>query len=365
MKKTLIYILAIAAAAVPAFAQDTVAFLPGKTIPMEGAFLEQLEARDSILIADQVEYGFTIKDVPSGDVLVLHDLPEPGKEIVPGVELISGWQVDTLGLPKKKKAPRKETYDLRAAYRLASFEDGDFSLPPIAVLHIKPDMTADTLIFDSQILSVRELPVDTATFEVHDIKGQIRYPLTFKETIPWILGALALAGLVWLAVWLIGKRRRESAPEYKEPAHVTALRKLDRYRSDKFWEPEKQKQFYSGVTDALREYMEARFEVDAMEMTTSEIFTALKGKDLSRDLYDEMKTLFERADFVKFAKFTASREDNAGVIPASVRFVTETYQAAIEEEAEESVASSASSTSDKTPDPPVTDQEDYEKYMPK
>lgn len=363
MKKTLIYILALAAASVPAFAQDTVAFKPGKVIPMEGSFLEQLEARDSILIADQVEYGFTIKDVPRGDVLLLEELPEPGKELVPGVEILSGWQVDTLGLPKKKKAPRGETYDLRAAYRLASFEDGDFSLPPIAVLRVKSDMTADTLIFDSQILSVRELPVDTATFEVHDIKGQIRYPLTFKETIPWILGALGLAGLVWLAVWLIGKRRKESAPEYKEPAHVTALRKLDRYRSDKFWEPEKQKQFYSGVTDALREYMEARFGVDAMEMTTSEIFSALKGSDLQRDLYDEMKVLFERADLIKFAKFTASREDNAGVIPSSVRFVTETYQSALEEEAEEQAAATPAPA--EKPAAPNTNEEDYEKYMPK
>ena len=337
MKKTLIYMLALAAASFTAAAQDSLVFRPGRVVPMEGAFLEQLEKRDSILIADQVEYGFTIKDVPREDILVPSDLPAKGEELVPGVEVISGWQIDTLGLPKKKKAPRKETYDLRAAFRLASFEDGDFSLPPIAVLRIKPDMTADTLIFDAQILSVRELPVDTATFEIRDIKGQIRYPLTFRETVPWIAGALALAGLIALAVYFIKKRRKESEPEYKEPAHVTALRKLDRYRSDKFWEPEKQKQFYSGVTDALREYMEARFGVDAMEMTTSEIFSALKGEEVPKDLYDEMKVLFERADFVKFAKHTASREENAGVIPASVRFVTETYQAAIEEEAEENI----------------------------
>lgn len=361
MRKTLIYMLAIAAAAIPAAAQDSLVFKPGKVIPMEGAFLEQLEMRDSILIADQVEYGFTIKDVPREDILVPADIPPQGQEIVPGVEVISGWQIDTLNLPKKKNAPRKETYDLRAAYRLASFEDGDFSLPPIAVLRIKPDMTADTLIFESNILSVRELPVDTATFEVRDIKGQIRYPLTFKETIPWIFGALVLAGLIVLAVYFIRKRRKESEPEYKEPAHVTALRKLDRYRSDKFWEPEKQKTFYSGVTDTLREYMEARFDIDAMEMTTGEIFTALKGTDLRRDLYDEMKVLFERADFVKFAKHTASREENAGVIPASVRFVTETYQAAVEEEAEEQRAAAP----EEAPKPVIEDDEDNERFMPK
>ena len=36
---------------------------------------------------------------------------------------------------------------------------------------------------------------------------------------------------------------------YKEPAHITALRKMDKFRSNKYWVPEKQKQFYSGVTD--------------------------------------------------------------------------------------------------------------------
>ena len=145
MKKTLIYMLALAAASFTAAAQDSLVFRPGRVVPMEGAFLEQLEKRDSILIADQVEYGFTIKDVPREDILVPSDLPAKGEELVPGVEVISGWQIDTLGLPKKKKAPRKETYDLRAAFRLASFEDGDFSLPPIAVLRIKPDMSADPL----------------------------------------------------------------------------------------------------------------------------------------------------------------------------------------------------------------------------
>ena len=39
-----------------------------------------------------------------------------------------------------------------------------------------------------------------------------------------------------------------------------------------------------------------------------------------------MKTLFERADFVKFAKFTATPEENATVLPQAIRFVTSTYQ---------------------------------------
>jgi hypothetical protein len=45
-----------------------------------------------------------------------------------------------------------------------------------------------------------------------------------------------------------------------------------------------------------------------------------------------MKSLFERADFVKFAKFTATDEENATVLPQAVHFVTATYQAELEEE---------------------------------
>ena len=63
-----------------------------------------------------------------------------------------------------------------------------------------------------------------------------------------------------------------------------------------------------------------------MEMTTAEIFDDLKGSDIPPELYQEMKALFERADFVKFAKYTASDEDNAKVLPGAVRFVTATYE---------------------------------------
>ena len=68
-----------------------------------------------------------------------------------------------------------------------------------------------------------------------------------------------------------------------------------------------------------------------MEMTTAEIFKDMKGTDAPADLLEELKELFERADFVKFAKFTASDEDNAKALPVAVRFVTSTYQSDLEE----------------------------------
>ena len=70
-------------------------------------------------------------------------------------------------------------------------------------------------------------------------------------------------------------------------------------------------------------------------MTTAEIFEDMKGTDAPKELLDELKELFERADFVKFAKFVASDEDNAATLPLAVRFVTATYQSEITNEENE------------------------------
>ena len=193
----------------------------------------------------------------------------------------------------------------------------------------------DTLLFEALQMEVKTMPVDTATFEIHDIKGQLRYPLTFREMLPWIGGALLLAGLAVLLAWLIRRRRAQGGGEAakKDPAYIVALRELDKWRGDRFWAPDKQKAFYSGITDALKNYIEDRFGIDAPEMTTAELFAALKqAEDLPEELREETRGVFECADFVKFAKHVASEEENARALPTAVRFVTSTYQTVLEEE---------------------------------
>ena len=71
-----------------------------------------------------------------------------------------------------------------------------------------------------------------------------------------------------------------------------------------------------------------------MEMTTAQIFDDMKATDAPEALLKEVRELFDRADFVKFAKYVASEDDNASALPVAVRFVTETYQADVENEKE-------------------------------
>lgn len=309
---------------------DSAAFLPGRLIPVEGAFVQPLQERDSVLIADQLFYGFELKQVEDGTLIAFPEVPEEQDD---RLMFLSDWTMDTVKVTKGKKG-QPDKLDLKGGIVITSFEEGVYELPQIILGRLSKDGVVDTLIFDPVKVEVKTMPVDTTTFQPHDIKGQMNYPVTFKEILPWLIIGIAAVLLVVLIVWLVKKYRQKSDPAFarKDPAHIIALRKLDQYRGNKMWVPEKQKLFYSGVTDTLREYISSRYDISAMEMTTAEIFKDMAATDAPEALVAEVKELFERADFVKFAKYVASDEENAAALPVAVRFVSETYQAEIENE---------------------------------
>ena len=350
-----LFLTVATASAQDAWRDTTATDSGGRVILKEGSFIKPVTPRDSILVADRLLYGFELDNVPDSTVLAFPQVANPFMQDVLALPM---WQVDTVKV-QKIKADNTRLLNIRAAISIQPFEEGTYELPPLFVQRIHTDGTVDTLQFDRQTIQVFTMPVDTATFVPHDLRKQAGYPLTASEVLPWLMGFWALALLViGLIAWIRSRRRNSDGPAIREPAHITALRKLDKYRGDKFWAPDKQKQFYSGVTDALREYIVSRYGVGAMEMTTAEIFEGLRGTDIPVDLYEEMKELFERADFVKFAKYVASPEDNATVLPQAVRFVTSTYQTQVEEEA------AAEAEEEEAPKPAAHVEKD-EDYMPK
>ncbi len=300
----------------------------GILIRSEDSFLEPLQKRDTALIGDQFRYGFHLKDVAEGTRFAL---PDFSKGFMDSIEVVSPFKADTVGVNGKKNGPK--SYDIDVSMVITSFDEGTYTLLPLSMVRASGVDRVDTLVFEPKTLDIRTMPVDTATYQVHDIKGQIRYPLKALEILPYVGVVLLLAVIIFL-IWkfVVSKRRKGDGQAHKDPPYLVALRKLEHYRGSKYWAPEKQKAYYSGITDALREYIDARYGIDAMEMTTAEIFRDLKSSGVPADLYEEMKTLFETADFVKFAKASASDEENAAALPVAVRFVTVTYQSQLAEE---------------------------------
>ena len=314
MKKILLFVLALALGSLTSRAQD------------DGTLRSRL-SRDSILIGDQIEWTIDLQLAPGEGARV----SKPGESPVPGVEALGEMSLDTL-------SQKKGVLNLRGRIILTSFDSGSYVLPPLYVLLARTDGTIDTLEYAGPTLAVNTIPIDTATFQPYDIKGQIRYPLTFKEVIPWVGLALLAAALIWLLVRWIRLRRQNrdffGKPVVKDPPHIVALRSLEKTRSQKLWQTGKQKQFYTQVTDALRQYIAARYEVPALEQTSAEMFQDLEDKAIDPALTDSLKDLFTTADFVKFAKHAATDQENENAIPTAVRFVNETYMKQVEEEEE-------------------------------
>lgn len=285
-------------------------------------------SRDTILIGDQIEWILDLK-IRQGEEFYVE---KPDDEPAPGVETIVPLHFDTLSV-------KKGIMEIKGRTVLTSFDSGSYFLPPMIVSIQRENGQVDTIFYDGPIMEVTTIPVDTANFEAKDIKGQIKYPVTFKELIPWFGLLILLTAIVYVVVrWI--KLRKENLsffgkPIVKDPPHITALRSLEKIRAQKLWQNDKQKQFYTAVTDTLRQYMAERYNIAALEETSNEIFSDLKGRDISPDLMEKVKGLFETADFVKFAKHNASTQENEEAIPTAVRFVNETFMQQMENEKEE------------------------------
>ena len=292
-------------------------------------------SKDTVLIGDHIVWRARF-NVPRDLTVDFDSLANP---VVPGVEVIRHFTIDTLSL-------RKKFAEIEANAVLTSFDSGAYMLPDRVFYFYRGEEEVDTIHVDGKRVVVETIAVDTATFmspereegdespRFADIKPQFGYPVTFWEVAKWVLAALALAALTVAAVLVIKRKRAGLSvmgrPVVQDPPHIVALRTLDRIRAEELWQKNRQKQFYTEVTDALRLYIESRFDVTAIEATSAEMLADLKTRDVSAEEFAELEELFIRSDLVKFAKLNCSREENEAVIPVAVRFVNQTYEREID-----------------------------------
>ena len=327
-----IYILLLCAMVLPAgrsFAQGQEQMIPLATPAWLDVRSSEL-TRDSILVGEQVVWN-TVFAMPEHRELHFAPYADVVKgENVP-VDVIHDLKLDTLSV-------KNGVREIRARILLTSFDSGYYKLPLMVALTPQ----GDTIYLDSPFLDVTNTPVDTANFVMHPIKGQMKYPVTLEEVLPWAALAIALAVLGYLIYRYIKRRKEQGGlfgkPEPQDPPHIVALRELDRIRGEQLWQNGKEKLFYTGVTDALREYIEARFGVGAMEKTTSEIMADLSDKKIEPRHYKELEELFKTADLVKFAKYVPGNEENEEAIPMAVRFVNAAFEQQLQELAIEAAA---------------------------
>ncbi len=143
----------------------------------------------------------------------------------------------------------------------------------------------------------------------------------------WIAGGvaalLALVGGWWW--WRAHARRRPLPEAVALPAHVKALRALQRLRGSPRTTPADIERFYVEVSDVLRTYVEERFGVHAPERTTEEFLRDLDTCDhLLRTQRAELERFLSQCDLVKFAAHVPTESDHLAAWTLAEAFVQAT-----------------------------------------
>lgn len=292
---------------------------------------------EQVLLGDHfwLEIEAEVDQAPEGEQVQVA-FPEITPEFTEGrIELLEEEPTDTVAF-------KDGVYQLRKRYRLTSFEPAEYTIDSLGVLWYD-GVDLDTVFVSEPLrLKVDMMPVDTAQKTIYDIKQPMKTPLVVEEFSGYLRWGVVIVLALVSALYLIisrsrkakGKVEEESRP--KEAPHIVAIRLLEQLSTQKLWQNGRHKQYYTRLTEILRDYLEGRYGVAALEMTTDDIVAALRSLELTKKQKSELAELLREADLVKFAKHTPDAETNEAAYYKVYYFVEETKEA--QEQTKEEVA---------------------------
>ena len=210
---------------------------------------------------------------------------------------------------------------------ITAFDTGYFPVPPIQ-FHFN-DTIVET---DPLLIQVVSVPVDTSK-GIYDIKEPYQVPFSLLSWIKrykyWIGGSFAIVAILTaLILWLIYRKPKAQiivkSKKPKIPAHKIALKKLKDIDHQKLWQHNKVKLYHSSVSEIIREYLELRFNIIALESTTPEIMSAVQSLSIGEEQKEKLKQILTLSDFVKFAKANPLPNENEQCLKDAVAFVKST-----------------------------------------
>jgi DNA-directed RNA polymerase subunit L len=239
------------------------------------------------------------------------------------IEIISGPDTDTILLNSIKNI-------ISQKYLVTSFDSGLYQVPPVyAELITENGLKRFYSNYSKlEVLRITSAPQDT-TDVIYDIIKPYKAPLTIGDILPWVLLLIVFSLIVWYIIRLIKNRKRRKPGEDKhvitEPAHVIAFRELEKLRNEELWQKGEVKLYHTRLTEILRQYLDNRYNISSMELTTDETLS-IYYKTVKPDvtLFNSLKSILINADLVKFAKFKPDPSDNETAFENSWGFINVT-----------------------------------------
>ena len=219
---------------------------------------------------------------------------------------------------------------------IQSFDSGMWIIKPIPYV-----VNGDTAY--SNQLSLKVLPVDVSKMQdINDIKPVEEVPFNLFDWLPaywwaWLLALLLIVGGIWAYHKYYKKGINPLKPIKKRlPPYEEAMINLQNLKAAQLWQQGQEKEYFTGLTDILRVYIDRRFHINAVEMTSSQIIDTLKKNEETKAVNEQLEMILEIADIVKFANARPLADDNEVAFQRAVNFVEATRpveQPEIKEEA--------------------------------
>ncbi|MCW3787044.1 hypothetical protein [Plebeiibacterium sediminum] len=278
----------------------------------------------TILIGGQIDLRIEVSQ-PEG---LKVNFPVFNDTITKSIEIVEKGEVDSIKMDNDRIV-------LSQLYRITSFDSGLHYIPPIKIEVFDGELKN---MVDTDPLSLRVVnPFQEVNPEkgMFDIKGVQDSPFKLSEILEyiyWVLGILVVLGL---AIWgyLYYKRKHQGDGKVfikakpDEPAHIIAIRELDKVKEAKLWENNKIKEFYTSVSNILREYIENRYDIPALEQTSIEILSEIKtSAKIDKEIFDQLNQVLELSDLVKFAKFEPLPDEHALSLMNAYFFIEKTKE---------------------------------------
>lgn len=299
-------------------------FPPALSLP-EGVKVSaawRLEAEGPFRIGDLIPVFLEIEGVSGVDV---RQLPLSAADLG-GLELLKEEEPVTRA--------RKGGWRRRTRYLFTAWRTGDYRLTADNITYYTADgEEAKVAVEPLELTVVSVLPADLTpeTASLKEDKGPVGLPPDYR---PLLLALVTGAFLVLLFLLLRRFARRrgkdgEAAVEElppPEPAHVIARRRLAALRAADLSAAGKIKEYYSELSFCLREYLENRYHLPALEMTSGEILQSPVQAGLPLTQQAALAEVLNLSDLVKFAKHRPAEETAAALFSLVEEFVEATKE---------------------------------------
>jgi hypothetical protein len=194
---------------------------------------------------------------------------------------------------------------------LTSFDSGHWVIPSFTF--------SGNLVTDS-------LPIDVVfsdfdpTKDYHDIKDIIEIEPTVKKQWWWYAAGGGLLLLLALIYFLTRKKKAiPSAVVPETDPYKEAMESLESLRSAK---PDP-KLFYIQLVNIFRLYVFRRKNILSLQKTTDDLVIQLRNLEMSKESFDRLAQALRLSDYVKFAKYIPSKEDDQASFETIKRSIEE------------------------------------------